>query len=268
MASAQFLSKKILTEGNGKAIVMLAGGTADMTIYSPASKELSAKYKIVRMEHFNVHYATDGLLLPKNYSVLTESEAIKVTLDSMKILNPVVLLGHSYGGLIALDFALRYPHRIESLILMEPPVFGLLDAEKKSPEGLLAMKELLKELKPRSIITDMQVERFRCALMNCTIQAIREHPQWSKWMEEKNRLRGLSAVGTYKISIKKLHQFNKPVLIITGNQTVSFHKRIDNILAKEFPHAKEVMVESGHAIPAIASKEMVHLILNFLKEQD
>ncbi len=220
------------------------------------------------MEHLNVQYATECLLLPINYSVRTESEAIKVTLDSMKIIDTVVLVGHSYGGLMALDFALRYPHRIKSLILIEPPVFYLLDSKKESPEGFLRMKGLAKELKPRSVITDMQGEKFRFALMDCAVQPIRKHPQWAKWLEEKNRLRGLSAVGTYKTSTIKIRQFNKPVLIIAGNQTFSFHKRINYILASEFPKAKEVMVESGHAIPATASKEMVQLILNFLNEQD
>lgn len=70
------------------------------------------------MEQFNVQYATGGLILPKDYSVRMESEAIKFTLDSLDIHEPIILIGHSYSGLIALDFALNFPNRIRSLIFI------------------------------------------------------------------------------------------------------------------------------------------------------
>ncbi len=56
-----------------------------------------------------------------------ESEAIKFTLDSLNIKEPVILVGHSYGGLIAFDFALNHPDHIRSLVLIEPPIFGIAE---------------------------------------------------------------------------------------------------------------------------------------------
>lgn len=40
----------------------------------------------------------------------------------------VHLLGHSYGGAVALELALRWPQRVRSLTLYEPVRFGLLQA--------------------------------------------------------------------------------------------------------------------------------------------
>ncbi len=80
---AQHELKKVLVEGKGIPLVMLAGGTADMAVFAIHSKELSRRYKVIRMEHFNVQYATEGLMLSKNYSVSAESKAIKYTLDSL-----------------------------------------------------------------------------------------------------------------------------------------------------------------------------------------
>lgn len=97
-------TKKVLIEGEGAPVVMLNGGTADMSVFNVHSKELSRNYTVIRMEQFNIQYAAAGLLLPKNYSVSTESEAISFTLDSLHISEPIILVGHSYGGLIALDF--------------------------------------------------------------------------------------------------------------------------------------------------------------------
>ena len=41
---------------------------------------------------------------------------------------PVHLVGHSYGGAVALQFALRWPGRVASLTLYEPARFALLTA--------------------------------------------------------------------------------------------------------------------------------------------
>ena len=243
---------------------MLNGGVADMSVFAVHSKELASKYKVIRMEQFNVQYATDGLILPKDYSVRIESEAIKFTLDSLNIHEPIILIGHSYGGLIALDFALNYPNRIRSLILIEPPVFGIAHAKNESPEGMNKMEELVKEFTPQAEITEDMVKRFRCDLMNCDTFDIRQHPLWTTWIKQKNRLRGLSATGKYKISLKKLHHFQKPVLIITGTQTVPFHKRINELLAAVFPFAKTASIQGGHTAVNTNPNEFIKSLLEFL----
>ncbi len=264
-AYSQLRIKKVLIEGNGIPVVMLAGGTADMSVYAFHAKELSRNYLVIRMEHFNVQFATEGSTLPKNYIVHTESEAIKFTLDSLNIKVPIVLIGHSYGGLMALDFALNHPKRIRSLVLLEPPVFGLAEARNESPDGMKKMQAITKKLTPGAEITEKEVEEFRCELLNCDSISIRQHPQWSNWMKQKNRLRGLSAVGEYKVDLTKLNSFKQPVLIVTGSETVEFHRRIDELLASEFPNSKAVIVPGGHAIPVTAQKELLTYLIEFIK---
>jgi pimeloyl-ACP methyl ester carboxylesterase len=265
LAIAQPKIKNVLIEGEGSPVVMLSGGVADMSVFSIHSKELSLFYKVIRMEQFNVQYANEGLALPKDYSVRMESNAIKFTLDYMGITEPIVLIGHSYGGLIALDFALRYPNRIGSLVLIEPPVFGIAKAENESPEGMKNMQDLVRELSPQAEITEDMVKRFRCALMNCDTLDIRQNPLWTTWVKQKNRLRGLSSTLDYKISLKKIQHFNKHVLIITGTQTVPFHKRIDDLLVAEFPLAKNSSIQGGHTAVNTNPNEFISSLLEFLK---
>jgi pimeloyl-ACP methyl ester carboxylesterase len=245
---------------------MLNGGTADMSVFAVHSKELSRNYKVIRMEQFNVQYATEGLVLPNNYSVLMESDAIKFTLDSLNIKEPVVLVGHSYGGLIALDFALNYPEYIRSLILIEPPAFAIAESKNEDPEGMKKMQELTKQFTPQAEITEDMVKQFRCDLMNCDTFDIRKHPLWTTWVKQKNRLRGLSVVNNYKIDFKKLHQFQKPVLIITGTRTVPFHKRIDELLAMEFSFTKTASIQGGHTAINTNPNEFIECLHKFLND--
>jgi pimeloyl-ACP methyl ester carboxylesterase len=262
---AQTITKKFIIEGAGLPVVLLNGGVADMSVFAAHSQELSATYKVIRMEQFNVQYATEGLILPDDYSVQMESEAIKLTLGSLDIHEPIVLAGHSYGGLIAFDFALNYPDRIRSLVLIEPPVFGIAEAKKESPRGMKKMLELLQELTPRAEITEDMVKRFRCDLINCDMFDIRNHPMWPDWIKQKNRMRGLSAAGTYKTSLEKIRQFKKPVLIITGTEAVSFHRRTDELLAAEFPFAKTASIQGGHTTINTNPGEFVKLLTEYLR---
>jgi pimeloyl-ACP methyl ester carboxylesterase len=254
-----------MIEGTGPPIVLLNGGTADMSVFTVHSKELARKYKVIRMEQFNVQYANEELMLPQDYSVHMESEAIKFTLDSLHINEPVVLVGHSYGGLIALDFALNHSDYIRSLVLIEPPVFSIAEKKNESPEGMGKTKELTKKFTPQAEITEDMVKQFRCDLMNCDSFDIRKHPLWPTWIRQRNRLRGLSVVSNYQLNLKKLHAFKKPVLIITGTQTVPFHKRIDELLANEFSVVKTATIQGGHTAVNTSPYEFVDCLLKFLQ---
>lgn len=264
-AYAQPKIKKVLIEGEGTPIVMLNGGTADMSVFTIHSKKLSRYYKVIRMEQFNVQYAIDGLTLPKSYSLRMESEAIKFTLDSLNIKEPVILIGHSYGGLIAFDFALNHPAYIRSLVLIEPPIFEIAKLKNESPQGMKKMQRISKQFTPQAEITEDMVKQFRCDLMNCDTFDIRKHPLWPIWIKQKNRLRGLSEVDNYKVNFKKLHQFQKPVLIVTGTQTVPFHKRIDELLRARFRFAKTATIHGGHTAVNTNPDEFIEDFLKFLK---
>ncbi len=264
ISSAQRI-KKVLIDGEGQPIVMLPGGTADISAYTPHAKELSTNYKIIRMEHFNVQFGDEGRTLPPDYSVKIESEAIGTTLDSLRIKEPIILVGWSYGAVIALDFALNHPEKIRSLILFEPPSFWIADEKKESPEGMKQMQEHTTDFIPSRIITEKDVIHFRCGLLNCDSIDIKEHPQWSTWLKQKDRLRGLSVINKYKNKIKNLKKFNKPVLVLNGSSTVVFHKRINELLAAELPFATKKEIAGGHNAPVAYSKEFTKAIVEFIQ---
>lgn len=63
--------------------------------------------------------------------------------DEVDLLEPVfaragesfTLVGHSYGGAVALAAALRYRARVRGLVLFEPSLFSLVDAVQPPPNG-------------------------------------------------------------------------------------------------------------------------------------
>jgi pimeloyl-ACP methyl ester carboxylesterase len=263
--SAQNKIKKVLVKGTGIPMVILSDGPDDMSSLSVLADTLSHKYKVICIQHYNVQFADEGIAFPKNYSVKTESEGIRYTLDSMKIDDPVVIIGYSYGGVIGFDFAIRYPKRVRSMILIEPPLFELARAKNESPVGMKNLLDVTKELTPEAEITETQVERYRHAFLADDTLSTRRFPQWSTWVKNKNRMRGLSIMGKYKVNFDKFHEFPKPVLVMTGALTPPFLKRIDDLLRKQFVFGKAVTIQCGHAIPMDASKDLTKSILAFIQ---
>jgi pimeloyl-ACP methyl ester carboxylesterase len=266
VAQAQPQTKQVFLEGRGPAVVLLHGGTFDINAFAAHAKLLSDSFTAIRMQQFNVQYADEGRTLPKNYSVKTESEAVKATLDSLGITKPVVLIGHSYGGVIAFDFAINHPERIQSLVLVEAPLFDMAKTKGEYAEKMKQIDELTKHFTPQATITEEMIKSFRCQMANCDTFDIRQHPMWPKWLKQKDRLRGLSAVPGYKIDFKKLHAFQKPVLIITGSTTIEPNKIIDRLLRREFSHAKTGSLPGDHIAIYQNPETFVQILRQFLRE--
>jgi len=262
---AQPATKKVLVEGKGQPIVLLNGGTFDMTAYANHSRLLADSFTVIRMEQFNIQYAAEGLMLPKDYSVKTESSAIRATLDSLRIKEPVTLIGHSYGGVIAFDFALAYPDRVRALVLVEAPLFDVPKTKGAYTDQMKQIDELTKHFAPQANITEEMIRQFRCKMTNCDTFDIRQHPMWPRWLKQKDRLRGLSAVPNYKVDFKKMHDFQKPVLVVTGTTTIAANKIIDQLLTREFPNASAGTLPGDHIAIYQNAETFTQLLKGFLR---
>jgi pimeloyl-ACP methyl ester carboxylesterase len=265
-AQTQPNTKQVLIEGNGPPVVLLHGGTFDYTSFAAHSRLLADSFIVIRMQQFNVQYADEGGTLPKNYSVKMESEAVKATLDSLHITEPVILVGHSYGGVIAFDFAINHPERIQTLVLVEAPLFDVAKVKGEYTEKMKEIDDLTKDFTPQTTITEEMIKNFRCEMANCDTFDIRQHPMWPKWLLQKNRLRGLSVVSAYKIDFKKLDAFQKPVLILTGTKTIEPNKIVDKLLSREFSNAKTAGLPGEHIAIYQSPENFVQTLKAFLRE--
>jgi pimeloyl-ACP methyl ester carboxylesterase len=67
----------------------------------------------------------------RDFSRTAQADRLKQVLDGLGI-SKVYLVGHSYGGGVTLEAALRYPVQISGLVLV-CPVTGLMDAPEQGP---------------------------------------------------------------------------------------------------------------------------------------
>jgi pimeloyl-ACP methyl ester carboxylesterase len=255
-----------LIQGTGPPLVMLGGGTVGAAEFEPHARVLADDHRVIRLETINVERSHTGEALPGGYSIRTESAAMARALDRLKIDTPFDLVGHSLGALVALDYALDHPQRIRSLALMEPPAFWVVPpAELRESQDMRTMYDLTRELGPDRSPTDDQLLRFRCALGACVERPPRRgEAGWDDWERRRSALRGLAVVAEHADDPDRLNRFRRPVLIMTGAQTVSFHRRINDLLASHFPMVERVELPGGHSSPSSAPDAFVEALKAFL----
>jgi pimeloyl-ACP methyl ester carboxylesterase len=259
------LHLQTVVEGRGTPIVMLAGSTQGMQIFAPHAADLAHTHTVIRAEKLNIQFAAESRVLPADYAVRTESVALKAALDSLGFTEPVVVVGHSYGALIALDFALEYPDRVRGLVLAGAPAYWVAKAHGESPQGLKEMEQITSGFGPAATIGEEEVVRFRCGLGMCADgRRIQDDPSWPGWYRNRNALRGLAAMSLHKDRIERLNAFQKPVLIVTGQESVAFQRRINELLMQDLPNATAATLPGGQAAPVSARAEFVALVRTFV----
>lgn len=65
------------------------------------------------------------------YDAKTQARSLAKTLLANGVLGKVILVGHSMGSLVAVEFAKRFPALVDSLILCSPPLYDVDPSDDK-----------------------------------------------------------------------------------------------------------------------------------------
>ncbi len=106
------------TEGHGPAIILVAGGPGGShASFHPWFSRLADHHTVVYFDNLG-RGRSDRLVDPKQYTVERDADDIEALRTALK-LDTITVLGHSYGGMPALAYALKYPAHIDHLILSD-----------------------------------------------------------------------------------------------------------------------------------------------------
>ena len=121
--------------GSGEPTVVLAAG-AGLTsrTWSELSAVLASSWRVVTFDRAGFGRSDPGPLPRTPARIARELHAL---LERLEIGGPLVLVGHSMGGLHVLSFARQYPEEIAGIVLLDTPPRGFEEARL----GLLTESE-------------------------------------------------------------------------------------------------------------------------------
>jgi proline iminopeptidase len=154
--------------GHGLPIMILHGGPDfDQQYLLPEMDRLADEFHLVYYDQRGRGRSFSGVQ-PQDVTMVTEVEDLDRVRESLG-LESIAMLGHSWGGLLAMEYAIRHPERVSHLILMSPAPASRADAaalraelaRRKSPAQTKRMTELRSDPRFRSGDIDSEAEYYR-----------------------------------------------------------------------------------------------------------
>ena len=109
-----------LDSGQGPAVMFIHGLTGSHRNWAHLVGKLNAEHRVLAPDLFG-HGASDKLM--GDYSLAGHAATLRDLLDRLEI-ERVTLVGHSFGGGIAMQFCYLFPERVERLVLVSSGGLG------------------------------------------------------------------------------------------------------------------------------------------------
>lgn len=201
-----------------------------------------------------------------------EAAALRGQLPADVIEQPLILIGHSYGGALALHLARLGYFRLKALILYEPVAFHLLAASTLSEASALTREVVtLSEQMPllpawdaAQLFVDYWQQQDYFGQLPARMQQQMAGQVWKVPEDFHALINEPACLADYQ-------QIQVPVLLLRGAQSRRSALLITQLLEGIWPKANVCTLQAGHMGPITAAETVNARILAFiraLKHQD
>jgi pimeloyl-ACP methyl ester carboxylesterase len=178
---------------------------------------------------------------------------------------PVHVIAHSFGGAVALRWALENPERIESLTLIEPACFFLLQYVGPRAAGALAAI--------RRVADGFDAARGNADPVFATQRFYdfwNSPGSWSALSADRQRMllarhaqvgHDFTAIFAERFSPYALRRLRQPTLIVTGSESPQAALLAGGVIADAAPEGSSVSVAgAGHMLPITHPTELTAIL--------
>lgn len=177
-------------------------------------------------------------------------EQVVALLDGLS--EPVVLLGHSYGGFLALKSALARPESVRALALYEPVIWGGLVSARQ-----ITLDHLVSEFDPQGILferslagSELWMERFVDYWNGVgTWAQMTPAAQRSMLANGDKLFAEVREVVTDPTPHTEYGRLQQPILLLHGTTSPVEVLRMKDILQDQLPQARLGCIPGGHMNP-------------------
>ncbi len=265
-----------LDQGRGPAVVLVHGGMEDYRAWAEQMEPLAKHFRVIAYSR-RYNFPNDNPLTSEDHSALVDADDLAALIKALH-LGRVRLVGHSYGAYIALFLTLKHPEMVQSLVLSEPPIMKWLN---DLPRGKPLLDDFMNNLwRPNA---DAFRRHDPDAALRITVDWFGSHEQppggqsfsYATLSEEDRKpqmqdIREWEAITTSTdafpaLTHEQARHLRKPILLLSGSQSVPALKVIAEELARTLPSVTFVVLPKlTHEMWSEAPHDLTEKMVPFL----
>lgn len=258
--------QRLKVTGQGDAILLLHSSLSSHKQWLPLAALLSEHYSLwlPDLQGYG-HHSPVAFSQKPRWSLADEADALLATLTQQQKDTPLILIGHSFGGALALHLARTGKLKVKALLLFEPVAFHLLAAESDSQAvALTAEVRALSEQMPKldaKAAAQLFVDYWQQADYFQHLPArMQQQMAGQVWKVPQD----FSALINEPATTTDYAALQMPVLLLCGSQSRRSALMVAELLAKSWPQAQITRLPTGHMGPVTASELVNQHIVAFL----
>ena len=254
--------------GAGPGVVCLHSNASSAGQWRALMERLAPQFHVLAPDAYG---AGKGPAWPADRPVTLRDEVALIEPVLALAGDPFALVGHSYGGAVALIAALARPQRVRALALYEPTLFALLEAESPSPNDADGIRNAVAAAGAALDAGDAG----RAA--ECFIDFWMGQGAWARTPEARRgpiassvvNVRGWkSALFDEPTPLRAFAGLDIPVLYMTGKDSPASSLGVARLLKKTLPRVEVIEFEGlGHMGPVTHPDVVNDAICRFLERR-
>ena len=250
-------------EGNGRTVLLLHGMTSSGDAYRELMVGLADNYHLIAPDIPGFGFSESTIPYTLDHLV----EWVAAFFDALE-LRQCLLIGHSFGGVLAAHFALAYPEDVSRIVLIAPALLTMQNV----PDFLirvgvsLGLADLGTTITQSRMVVPYQVKSSFYQPENQSTAV------WERRMRDYENARASASVLraiAYQETLVDLRQLTLPVCLIWGveDQVVPFSNGIE--LMSILPNAElHEVADCGHVPVQEQTAVVLQTVARFLAKQE
>lgn len=234
--------------GNGDIVVLLHGFVASSGYWKKMQPLLTRLgYRVITIDLFGFGRA------PKpekpEYTYADHVEHIRRTLEQLHIVEPVVMIGHSMGALVAARYSRLYSADVKSLILLHPPLYKDMAQARETLRNTGAFYRAL---------LDSRMRRYLWGMLR-SVGVASGHNRYSREYSLVNIIESAELLDDLRLLRRKT------LLFVGARDRKVYLENLRGHLGDQMNPVVQVMVANvGHHSPRLRPKFVSKQIMTFL----
>jgi pimeloyl-ACP methyl ester carboxylesterase len=256
-----------MTGTAGEPLVLVHGSWGDHHNWDSVVAELSKNFRVVTYDRRG-HSQSERLTGQGNTE---EDVADLIALIEILNLSPAHIAGNSFGAAITLKAATWRPDIFQSLIVHEPPLFGIIKDETFRQTMLPVLNSRIEA------VMDLLEKKKDDEAAKQFVETIAFGP--GAWEQLPSQMKAIFVhnaptfydeildPGSLVMDTGGLKNFTKPALLTHGTQSPPFFLMVMDILKAVLPHAKHFTFEGAGHVPHLSHPaKYIEVVTAFCRE--